>query len=73
MGNFYRVLKKGGYLVVVDFNFGIFFNRIFNKIEPGNNEMHTPSEFKKLFNNHKFKDIEQKQLGLFNILTIGRK
>ncbi len=73
MRNFYRVLKKGGYLIIADFSFGIFFNKIFSRIEPGNNGMHTASEFKELFKNYKFKDIRQKRLGLFNILTIGRK
>lgn len=73
MRNFYRVLKKGGYLIVVDFNFCVFFNKIFNRIEPGNNKMHTAPEFKDLFKEYRFKDIKQKKLRLFNILTIGRK
>ena len=73
MRNFYRVLKKNGELVIVDFSFGILFNRIFSRIEPGNNGMHTASEFKELFREHKFKDIKQKKVGLFSILTIGRK
>lgn len=74
MRNFYRILKKNGELVIVDFSFGIFFNKIFNKIEPGNSGgMHTALEFKELFKEHKFKDVRQKRLGLFNILTIGRK
>ena len=73
MKNFYRVLKKDGYLIVVDFSFGMFFNKIFSKIEPGNNEMHTAQEFKELFEDHRFKDIKQKKVGLFSILTIGKK
>ncbi|MEK6832481.1 MAG: class I SAM-dependent methyltransferase [Nanoarchaeota archaeon] len=73
MRNFYRILKKGGYLVVVDYSFGIFLNKIFNKIGPGNNEMHTALGFKELFKKYKFKYIKQKWLGLFIILTIGRK
>ena len=73
MKNFYRILKKDGYLIVVDFSFGVFFNRIFNKIEPGNNEMHTAPEFEGLFKEYKFKKIRQKRVGLFTILTIGRK
>jgi len=73
MKNFYRVLKKDCYLAVVDFSFGILLNKIFNKIEPGNNEMHTALEFKELFKKYKFKDIRQKRLGLFSILTIGKK
>ena len=66
MRNFYRILKKGGYLVIVDFSFSIFFNKIFSRIEPGNSGMHTAFEFKELFK-------RKKRLGLFNILTIGRK
>lgn len=73
MRNFYRVLKRDGYFVVVDFSFGVFLNKIFNKIEPGNSEMHTSLEFKELFKKYKFKDIKQKRLGLFSILTVGRK
>ena len=73
MKNFYRVLKKNGHLIVVDFSFGIFFNKIFSKIEPGNNEMHTVQEFKELFKDYRFKDIKQKKVGLFSILTVGRK
>lgn len=73
MENFYKILKRGGYLIVVDFSFGTFLNKIFSSIEPGNNEMHTALEFKELFKSYKFKDIRQKRLGLFNILTIGRK
>jgi ubiquinone/menaquinone biosynthesis C-methylase UbiE len=73
MRNFYRVLKRKGCLIVVDFSFGVFLNKIFNKIEPGNNEMHTALEFKELFKEYKFKDVRQKKSGIFNILTIGRK
>jgi len=73
MRNFYRILKKDGCLIIVDFSFGIFLNKIFSKIEPGNNEMHTALEFKELFKQYKFKDIRQNRLGIFTILTIGRK
>ena len=73
MKNFYRVLKRNSYLIIVDFSFGMFFNKIFSKIEPGNNEMHTAQEFKELFEDHRFKDIKQKKVGLFSILTIGKK
>ncbi len=73
MRNFYRILKKNGYLIIVDFSFGIFFNKIFSKIEPGNNKMHTAIEFKELFKEYKFRDIKQKRVRVFSILTIGRK
>ncbi len=73
MRNFYRILKKNGYIIVVDFNFGIFLNKIFSIIEPGNNEMHTALEFKELFKKYKFRDIRQKRFGIFSILTIGIK
>src|SRR3989338_6577027 len=72
MKNFYRVLKRNSYLIIVDFSFGMFFNKIFSKIEPGNNEMHTAQEFKELFEDHRFKDIKQKKVGLFSILTVGK-
>ena len=73
MKNIYRVLKKEGKLIVVDFNFGFIGNKIFHAIEPGNNKMYSKDEFKKLFKAYEFKNISQKRFGLFSILTIGEK
>lgn len=73
ISNFYRILKRGGEFIVVDFSFGKIGNWIFHHIEPGNNKMHTASEFKQLFREHNFLDIQQKKVGIFSILTKGIK
>jgi len=72
MQNFYQALKKGGYLIVLDVDFGIF-NSFFHKIEPGNSKMNSSLEFRNLFRKHNFKEIKQKRVGLINVITIGRK
>ncbi len=71
MNNIKRVLKKHGRLIVMDVDFGFFLNAIFHIIEPGNNKMHSPLEFKRLFKEHNFKNIYQKRINLFFILTVG--
>lgn len=73
MKNFYKLLKKNGKLIIADFDFGFIGNKIFHLIEPGNNKMHSPLEFKKLFREYGFKKIKQIKLGWFYILTIGEK
>ncbi len=73
MKNIYRILKKQGKLIVLDVDFGFFLNFIFHIIEPGNNKMHSPKEFRELFKKHNFKNIKQKRINLFFILTIGEK
>ena len=73
MKNFYRILKKGGKLIVVDFNFGIIINKIFHWLEPGNNKMHSRKEFIELFKRYRFKKIKQKKINLIQVLTIGEK
>ena len=73
MKNFYRILKKGGKLIVVDFNFGIIINKIFHWLEPGNNKMHSKKEFIELFKKYGFKRIKQKKINLIQVLTIGIK
>lgn len=72
MQNLYRALKKEGYLIIVDLDFGIF-NYIFHKIEPGNSKMNSSFEFRNLFKKYGFKEIRQKRTGLINIITIGKK
>lgn len=73
MENFYKALKKGGKLVVADFSFGKFMNKVFSNFEPGNSKMHLKKGFEALFSKHGFREIHQKRLGLFSILTIGKK
>ena len=73
MKNFYRILKKGGKLIVVDFNFGAILNKVFHWLEPGNNKMHSKKEFIELFKKYGFKRIKQKKINLIQVLTIGIK
>ena len=73
MENFHRILKKGGFLTIIDLDFGLILNRIFHKIEPGNTKTHSQEEFRELFQRHGFKNIKQKRINLFFILTFGRK
>jgi len=72
MQNFYTSLKKNGFLIVIDFNFGVF-NYLFHKIEPGNNKMNSSLEFRNLFKKYGFKEIKQKKVGIINLITIGKK
>lgn len=71
MKNIHKILKKDGKLIVLDVDFGFILNKIFHFIEPGNNKMHSPYEFKKLFKQYGFDNIRQKRINLFFILTIG--
>ncbi|MEK6859844.1 MAG: class I SAM-dependent methyltransferase [Nanoarchaeota archaeon] len=73
MRNFNNSLKRNGRLIALDFDFGFLLNRIFHSIEPGNNKMHSALEFKKLFKQHGFRNIIQKRINLFLLLTIGEK
>ena len=73
MNNFYRVLKKNGRLIIVDINFGRFFNVVFQKLEPGNSGIYTRDEMKNLFEDFSFKEIIQRRVGLFTYMTIGMK
>ncbi len=72
MRNFYRALKKQGYLIVIDLDFGIF-NHIFHKIEPGNSKMNSSLELKNVFKKYGFKEIKQKRVSLVNVISIGKK
>lgn len=71
MKNFYKVLKRNGKLIIVDLDFWIF-NKLFEKIEPGNTGLYSAKELENIFKAYNFKDIKQEKIGL-NILTYGRK
>jgi ubiquinone/menaquinone biosynthesis C-methylase UbiE len=73
MENFYKLLKHQGKLVIVDFDFGRFANYIFHTYEPGNTKMNSKKDFYNLFNKHGFKDIRQKRILFFAVMTIGIK
>ena len=73
MENFHRALKKGGKLVIADFSFGKFGNWFFKHFEPANSRMYLGNEFVELFEEYGFKNIKQKRLGLFSLMTIGEK
>lgn len=71
--NFYRILKKEGELIIVDITFGKIGNWISHYIEPGNTGMHTVPEFKQLFRYYNFKNVKQRKIGLFSVITRGVK
>lgn len=73
MEKFSSALKKGGELVVLDFSFGRIGNWIFRHFEPGKSKMFSRAEFREMFRNEGFEDIQQRRMGLFSILTRGRK
>ncbi len=73
MKKFYKILKKNGSLAVIDLSFGFALNKVFQKIEPGNNKMYSPKGMRHLFEINKFKDIKQNKVGLFTTLTYGVK
>ena len=73
MKNFNLALKKGGKLIIVDLNFGIILNWIFHMIEPGNRKMNSKEDFYKIFERYRFKNVQQKRLGLFMIMNTGIK
>ncbi len=73
MKNFNNALKKKGKLIIADLNFGRILNWIFHKIEPGNSKMNSSADFYRLFEKYVFKNIKQKRLSLFVIMTIGEK
>src|SRR3989344_3623929 len=70
--NMKNALKKSGKLIIVDLNFGIL-NFFFHLIEPGNSKMNNAYEFRKLFEESKFKNIKQEKIGWFFLLTNGEK
>ncbi len=72
MKNFLKVLKKNGKLVVIDFDFG-FLNYLFHLFEPGNKKFYSASEIKNIFLGLGFRDVWQKKVGGFGVLTIGEK
>jgi len=73
MKKFYNALKNNGRLIIVDLNFGITLNWIFHEIEPGNSKMNSKKEFYVLFKKYRLRNIQQKRLGLFIIITVGKK
>lgn len=72
MENFHRLLKKKGILVVVDVDFGSFLNRVFQRLEPGNNGILGRKEIKNIFKLYNFKVIKQINVGLFTFMTISK-
>ncbi|MDO8555738.1 MAG: class I SAM-dependent methyltransferase [Nanoarchaeota archaeon] len=72
MYSFMRKLKKGGQLVIADLNFG-FLNGLFHVLEPGNTGLYTKRGLKELLVKHGFKDVVQKKVGLFTLMTVGKK
>ena len=73
MKNFYNSLRKKGKLVIVDLDFGFILNKLFHAIEPGNSKMNNVGNFHRLFEEARFIKIKQEKIGLFAIITIGKK
>jgi ubiquinone/menaquinone biosynthesis C-methylase UbiE len=73
MQNFFRVLKKGGRLIVLDFDFGRILNWLFSRMEPGNSRMHTAAQMNALFKRQGFSALRQQRAGSFAVITAGRK
>lgn len=71
--NFYRSLKNKGKLVILDVDFGKSLNQILHKAEPGNTKIYSKQEIYKLLKKYKFKNIRQKRLYLFFLLSVGEK
>ncbi|MDP3991895.1 MAG: class I SAM-dependent methyltransferase [Nanoarchaeota archaeon] len=73
MNNFYRILRYNGRLVITDFDFGIILNKIFSVLEPGNTGVYTKEQMKDLFKKSGFIVEKQQKIGLFSLMTIGKK
>jgi ubiquinone/menaquinone biosynthesis C-methylase UbiE len=73
MSNFYKCLKSGGNLVIIDLDFGVVLNKLFKMIEPGNNGALNRKQMKELFLSHGFSDIKQSKVGFFTLMTWGVK
>ncbi|MFA5992879.1 MAG: class I SAM-dependent methyltransferase [Candidatus Pacearchaeota archaeon] len=70
---FYYVLKKGGKLAIIDFDFGMIGNKIFHYLEPGNKKGYSKKEIYNFYVENGFGNIKQYKLGWFSWLTIGTK
>lgn len=73
MKNFHRVLKRNGKLIIVDVNFGSHLNKVFQKLEPGNNKIYNKNEMRKIFKQYSFKEIKQSKAGMLTVMTVGIK
>lgn len=73
MNNIYRILKNRGKIIVSDFDFKKYINKILHISEPGNNKFYTAEEVRDLLENTGFTNITQKQLGIITHMTIGEK
>ena len=71
--NFYRSLKNKGKLIIVDVDLGKILNQIFHRIEPANNKIYSKEKIYQLLRKHRFKNIQQKKLGLFFLMSFGEK
>lgn len=67
-----RVLKKGGELIITDPDF-LFFNRIFERLEPGCIHIHNKKEMKNLFIQAGLNNIEQRRTAIAFFITKGIK
>lgn len=68
-----KLLKRGGKLIISDFNFGTLGNQIFHVIEPGNSGMHTAKDLKELLLKCEFKKTKIEKHGIVSIYVEGTK
>ncbi|MBI2672588.1 methyltransferase domain-containing protein [Candidatus Woesearchaeota archaeon] len=69
-----KILKKNRHVLIADVNFYLsFIHKLFKWLEPGHVKIYSLDEFRNMFNDNGFKVLKQKRMGLFAILTIGKK
>ncbi len=73
INSFYKILKNNGILIITELDFGFVFNYFFHLIEPGNEWLYVKKEIKHLFLEAGFILEKQEKIGLFVVMTIGKK
>ena len=73
MHDTYKLLKKGGKLIINDFNLTRLGNLIFHLLEPGNSRMPMPKEYRQILLKSKFKNIKYRPFGIISFYMEGTK
>jgi ubiquinone/menaquinone biosynthesis C-methylase UbiE len=71
--NFYKSLKSNGKVVILDVDLGKNLNRILNIIHRAIVKINSKREIYDLLKKYKFKNIQQKRIFVFFLLSIGNK
>jgi demethylmenaquinone methyltransferase/2-methoxy-6-polyprenyl-1,4-benzoquinol methylase len=69
----YKVLKNGGRLIIVDLDFGVVLNKLFNMLEPGNSGMYSKKKIAKKVSSVGFKVNKYKKIGIFSYFILAEK